>query len=258
MKRLMKVTLGAMLLAAAASAASNDAAGNEDVVNEAAVLDAAGHEAAVNDAAGNEDVVNEAAVLDADGHEVAVNDAAANEDVVNEAAVVDADGLEAAVNDAAGNETPADETPADDATAGDTPFEESATPQEVDLFPSQPWASLVGGQAPQAPNGAPGSDTSPAAEADALTTEQDTAEPALVLVPIHAVGEWIDDAHRIVVLESQGQTYLLCQRCSIADALRPGDTVAQQYQFKALEPSRAVLIDPKGRELHVDLAPLAQ
>lgn len=219
MKRLMKVTLGAMLLAAAASAASNDAASNEDVVNEAAVVDAAGHEVAFNDAAGSE----------------------------------------AAVNDAAADETPTEDATADDAAAPeDTPVEESTTPQEVDLFPSQPWASLVGGQAPQAPNGAPGSDTSQAAESDALTMEQDTAEPALVLVPIHAVGEWIDDAHRIVVLESQGQTYLLCQRCSIADALRPGDTVAQQYQFKALEPSRAVLIDPKGRELHVDLAPLAQ
>lgn len=228
MKRLMKVTLGAMLLAAAASAASNDAAGNEDVVKDAAVLDAAGHEAAVNDAAGNE--------------------AAADETPADEATV----------DEATADEATAEDATADDTTAGDTSVEESATPQEVDLFPSQPWASLVGGQAPQAPNGAPGSDTSKASESDALTTEQDTAEPALVLVPIHAVGEWIDDAHRIVVLESQGQTYLLCQRCSIADALRPGDTVAQQYQFKALEPSRAVLIDPKGRELHVDLAPLAQ
>lgn len=219
MKRLMKVTLGAMLLAAAASAASNDAAVNEDVVNEAAVVDADGLEAAVNDAAGNEAAADDATADDATAEDAAADAAAAPED---------------------------------------TPVEESATPQEVDLFPSQPWASLVGGQAPHAPNGAPGSDTSQAAESDALTTEQDTAEPALVLVPIHAVGEWIDDAHRIVVLESQGQTYLLCQRCSIADALRPGDTVAQQYQFKALEPSRAVLIDPKGRELHVDLAPLAQ
>ncbi len=204
MKRLMRVTLGAMLLAAATSAASNDAASNEDVVNEAAVIDAV-------------------------------------------------------VNEATGGDATANEAPADAAVMSeDARVEEPAIPQEVDLFPSQPWASLVGGNAPQAPNGAPGSDTSQAAEPDALAPEQAKGEPELVRVPIHAVGEWIDDAHRIVVLESQGQTYLLCQRCSIADALRPGDTVAQQYQFKALEPSRAVLIDPKGREQHVDLAPLAQ
>jgi len=194
------------------------------------------------------------AMLLAAATSAASNDAASNEDVVNEAAVVDA-----AVNEAAANEAAANEAPADAAVGSeDVLVEDPAIAQEVDLFPSQPWASLVGGHAPQAPNGAPGSDTSPAAEPDALPTEQATGEPALVLAPIHAVGEWIDDAHRIVVLESQGQTYLLCQRCSIADALRPGDTVAQQYQFKALEPSRAVLIDPKGREQHVDLAPLAQ
>jgi len=224
MKRLMRVTLGAMLLAAATSAASNDAASNEDVVNEAAVIDA---------------VVNEATVNEATGSDAAANDAAAEE--------------------AAGDEATANEAPADAPVGSeDARVEEPAIPQEVDLFPSQPWASLVGGNTPQAPNGAAGSDTSPAAEPDALAPEQAKGEPELVRVPIHAVGEWIDDAHRIVVLESQGQTYLLCQRCSIADALRPGDTVAQQYQFKALEPSRAVLIDPKGREQHVDLAPLAQ
>jgi hypothetical protein len=229
MKRLMRVTLGAMLLAAATSAASNDAASNEDVVNEAAVIDAV-----VNEATGGDATVNEAT-----GSDAAANDAAAEE--------------------AAGDEATANEAPADAAVMSeDARVEEPAIPQEVDLFPSQPWASLVGGNAPQAPNGAPGSDTSQAAEPDALAPEQAKGEPELVRVPIHAVGEWIDDAHRIVVLESQGQTYLLCQRCSIADALRPGDTVAQQYQFKALEPSRAVLIDPKGREQHVDLAPLAQ
>lgn len=234
MKRLMRVTLGAMLLAAATSAASNDAASNEDVVNEAAVIDA---------------VVNEAAGGDAIGSDAAADEAAGDEAVVNE---VTAD-------EAIGNEATANEAPADAAVGSeDARVEEPAIPQEVDLFPSQPWASLVGGNAPQAPNGAPSSDTSPAAEPDALAPEQAKGEPELVRVPIHAVGEWIDDAHRIVVLESQGQTYLLCQRCSIADALRPGDTVAQQYQFKALEPSRAVLIDPQGREQHVDLAPLAQ
>ncbi|WP_447577189.1 hypothetical protein [Achromobacter kerstersii] len=235
----MRVTLGAMLLAAATSAASNDAASNEDVVNEAAVIDAV-----VNEATGGDATVNEAT-----GSDAAANDATANEATANEATA----------NEATANEATANEAPADAPVwSEDARVEEPAIPQEVDLFPSQPWASLVGGNAPQAPNGAPGSDTSPAAEPDALAPEQAKGEPELVRVPIHAVGEWIDDAHRIVVLESQGQTYLLCQRCSIADALRPGDTVAQQYQFKALEPSRAVLIDPKGREQHVDLAPLAQ
>jgi hypothetical protein len=244
MKRLMRVTLGAMLLAAATSAASNDAASNEDVVNEAAVIDAV-----VNEAAGGDAIGSDAAAEEAAGDEATANEATANEATANEATA----------NEATANEATANEAPADAAVGSeDARVEEPAIPQEVDLFPSQPWASLVGGNAPQAPNGAPSSDTSPAAEPDALAPEQAKGEPELVRVPIHAVGEWIDDAHRIVVLESQGQTYLLCQRCSIADALRPGDTVAQQYQFKALEPSRAVLIDPQGREQHVDLAPLAQ
>ncbi|MNJ82447.1 hypothetical protein D3C77_818520 [compost metagenome] len=61
-----------------------------------------------------------------------------------------------------------------------------------------------------------------------------------------------------MVLAHQEQTYLLCQRCDIAGAVWPGGMVASQYRFKALEPQRVVLLDPQGRELHVDLAPLAQ
>lgn len=131
--------------------------------------------------------------------------------------------------------------------------------QEVDLFPSQTWDSLINrGAAVQSADAAPDADAPASAQEGTAMPEVEVADSEPPTVPMQAVGEWIEGADRIIVLESRGQTYLLCQRCTIADAVLPGGTVAQQYQFEALEPSRAVLQDPQGRVLHIDLTPLAQ
>lgn len=130
--------------------------------------------------------------------------------------------------------------------------------EEIDLFPSQSWNSLLNRGGAQPVDSEPEVEPSVDAEQEALTSaaapiESEPAEP-----PLKAVGEWVEGEHRIIVLEHQGETYLLCQRCDVAQAVKPGGRVAQQYQFEALEPTRAVLQDPQGRVLHIDLAPLAQ
>lgn len=131
--------------------------------------------------------------------------------------------------------------------------------QEVDLFPSQTWSSLINrGAEALAADVAPDEEASASAVEGASAPDSAAAEPEPPMVPLQAVGEWIEGTDRIIVVESRGQTYLLCQRCAIDGAVLPGGTVAQQYQLEALEPSRAVLQDPQGRVLHIDLTPLAQ
>jgi hypothetical protein len=132
--------------------------------------------------------------------------------------------------------------------------------REVDLFPSQSWASLLDRGNAQAQG-----DAADAATAQAEVPALDLALPttpegngAASMPAFMAIGEWSDTGRRIVVLAHQEQTYLLCQRCDIAGAVWPGGMVASQYRFEALEPQRVVLLDAQGRELHVDLAPLAQ
>lgn len=130
----------------------------------------------------------------------------------------------------------------------------------VDLFPPQPWVSLLdGGAAGQeaATPGAAASTQGDAALQDPLTDAAGTAEAALTAAPFDAVGEWVEGDQRIIVLAHQGQTYLLCRRCDAAGAVRPGQALAKRYQFLALEASRAVLKDPQGRVIHIDLTPLA-
>ncbi|WAI83154.1 MULTISPECIES: hypothetical protein [Achromobacter] len=131
---------------------------------------------------------------------------------------------------------------------------------EVDLFPSQSWASLL-----DRGNARAQDDAADAATAQADVPALDQAMPAApegngpASVPAFmAIGEWSDTGRRIVVLAHQDETYLLCQRCDIAGAVWPGGMLASQYRLKALEPRRVVLLDPQGRELNVDLAPLAQ
>lgn len=132
--------------------------------------------------------------------------------------------------------------------------------REVDLFPSQSWTSLL-----DRGNAQTQGDAADAATAQAEVPALDLALPttpegngAASMPAFMAIGEWSDTGRRIVVLAHQEQTYLLCQRCDIAGAVWPGGMVASQYRFKALEPQRVVLLDAQGRELHVDLAPLAQ
>ncbi|MGE8568214.1 hypothetical protein D3C85_412500 [compost metagenome] len=131
---------------------------------------------------------------------------------------------------------------------------------DVDLFPSQSWASLLDRGNARAQDDAAEATTAQA-EVPALDLALPTAPEgngAASVPAFTAIGEWSDTGRRIVVLAHQEQTYLLCQRCDIAGAVWPGGMVASQYRFKALEPQRVVLLDPQGRELHVDLAPLAQ
>lgn len=128
----------------------------------------------------------------------------------------------------------------------------------VDLFPPQPWASLVNGSLPQPEK--PVADAAPSPEGDGAALPEaltDPAAAALVAAPFEAVGEWVEGDQRIIVLENQGQAYLLCQRCEVAGVVRPGQTLAHHYQFRALEASRAVLQDPQGRVIHIDLTSLA-
>ena len=131
---------------------------------------------------------------------------------------------------------------------------------DVDLFPSQSWASLLDRGNARAQDDAAEATTAQA-EVPALDLALPTAPEgngAASVPAFTAIGEWSDTGRRIVVLAHQEQTYLLCQRCDIAGAVWPGGMVASQYRFKALEPQRVVLLDAQGRELHVDLAPLAQ
>ncbi|MNS54688.1 hypothetical protein D3C72_875000 [compost metagenome] len=131
---------------------------------------------------------------------------------------------------------------------------------DVDLFPSQSWASLLDRGNARAQDDAAEATTAQA-EVPALDLALPTApegNDAASVPAFTAIGEWSDTGRRIVVLAHQEQTYLLCQRCDIAGAVWPGGMVASQYRFKALEPQRVVLLDAQGRELHVDLAPLAQ
>lgn len=134
------------------------------------------------------------------------------------------------------------------------------TTQEVDLFPSQSWASLLDRGSEPAQDAAAQANAAPTdtpALDDTMPTAPEgvgaTAAPAFT-----AIGEWSDTGRRIVVLAHQGETYLICQRCDMDGAVRPGGNLTPQYRLKALEAKRAVLLDPQGKELHVDLAPLAQ
>jgi len=131
---------------------------------------------------------------------------------------------------------------------------------EVDIFPSQSWDSLLGKA------GTPAGPTSPASAATEVPDLDDAipgppaadAVMAAATIPFHAVGEWVEGGQRIVVVENEGQTYLICQRCDVSEAIRPGGALAKDYRLRALEAERVVLLDPQGRTLNVSLAPLAQ
>ena len=128
----------------------------------------------------------------------------------------------------------------------------------VDLFPPQPWASLLSGNVPRLEEPTPDAAAPPEGDGAALQEAlTDPAAAALAAAPFEAVGEWVEGDQRIIVLENQGQAYLLCQRCDVAGVVRPGQTLAHHYQFRALEASRAVLQDPQGRVIHIDLTPLS-
>lgn len=120
----------------------------------------------------------------------------------------------------------------------------------VDIFPPQRWESLL--------RAAPGEDG--AIESAARGAPADKAvSPAVAaaLAPqrlFTSIGEWREAGQRIVVLQSADRIYLLCQRCALSSALRPGGELDAGYRLKTLESRRAVLSSPGGQEVSVDLA----
>ncbi|MPS78709.1 MAG: hypothetical protein E2591_11600 [Achromobacter sp.] len=128
---------------------------------------------------------------------------------------------------------------------------EPAPTPDVDLFPSQSWNSLKD----RTPAQPPSADVPSLEDALAAAPPADRVDSAPVFEPI---GEWVDAGRRIVVLSHQGEAHLLCQRCDLDGAVRPGGAVTPQYRFRALEPKRVVLVDAQGRQVVVDLSPLAQ
>ena len=130
---------------------------------------------------------------------------------------------------------------------------------DVDIFPSQSWDSLQGDASAPARSASSASAVAQAPELDdSIPVRGGDDLAAATMSPFQAVGEWVEGDQRIVIVESEGQTYLLCQRCPIGEAIRPGGALAKNYRLRALEEQRAVLLDPQGRTLIVNLAPLAQ
>jgi len=130
----------------------------------------------------------------------------------------------------------------------------------VDIFPSQSWESLKGDVSAPAEPISPASTAAQAPGLDDPIPGPSAADrmAAQTTIPFHAVGEWVEGGQRVIVVENGGQTYLLCQRCELSEAIRPGGTVAKNYRLRALETERAVLLDPQGQTLNVSLTPLAQ
>lgn len=109
----------------------------------------------------------------------------------------------------------------------------------VDIFPEQSWASLR-----------------------AETTNTLTQIPAPPVVPVETlqlppplpftvVGEWLEDSQHIVVLESMGETYLVCNRCELSNAIKEGDKLAQKYLVKSIDNKKLILMNEHGEEQYL-------
>ncbi|WP_141111373.1 hypothetical protein [Chromobacterium haemolyticum] len=118
----------------------------------------------------------------------------------------------------------------------------------VNLFPIQSWTSLREEAKPVVP---------PPDAAPELAASLPSAPPEAAPAPFSVVGEWRQDGQRVLVLEGQGRSFLLCSGCRMPKALQPGARLAEQYTFKALEAERVLLLDTEGREHSIPLHPLA-
>lgn len=108
--------------------------------------------------------------------------------------------------------------------------------ETVDIFPEQSWASLradMSNPVDQIP--AP-----PVAQVETLQLP-----PPL---PFTVVGEWLEDSQHIVVLESMGDTYLVCHGCELSNTLKVGDKLAQKYEIKSLDNRKLILVNEHGEE----------
>ncbi|MGU7779879.1 hypothetical protein [Burkholderia sp. PU8-34] len=119
----------------------------------------------------------------------------------------------------------------------------------VDLFPAQSWASLG---AETVSDAEPPPDAVPASDMPPLDTPIDA--PPVASAPFDIAGEWRENGHRIVVLESAGKTFLLCDsRCDVRGAVRPGGEIAEGYRLKKLGKQGAVIVTRGGTD--VELSP---
>ncbi|KVS23980.1 hypothetical protein LGN07_06490 [Burkholderia cepacia] len=133
------------------------------------------------------------------------------------------------------------------ASGGSLAHEPVGQPRIVDVFPAQSWVSLG---AEDAPPGTPDSAEPPAAEPPALSDPIDAA--AAPSMPFEIAGEWRTQGQRIVVLERDGKTFLLCgRRCGIRDAVLPGGEIADGYRLKTLGETGPVVMTRNGSDIEL-------
>ncbi|NTX42715.1 hypothetical protein HT749_04775 [Burkholderia cepacia] len=133
------------------------------------------------------------------------------------------------------------------ASGGSLAHEPVGQPRIVDVFPAQSWVSLG---AEDAPPGTPDSVEPPAAEPPALSDPIDTA--AAPSMPFEIAGEWRTQGQRIVVLEGDGKTFLLCgRRCGVRDAVLPGGEIADGYRLKTLGETGPVVMTRNGSDIEL-------
>ncbi|MDN7859173.1 hypothetical protein [Burkholderia cepacia] len=133
------------------------------------------------------------------------------------------------------------------ASGGSLAHEPVGQPRIVDVFPAQSWVSLG---AEDAPPGTPDSVEPPAAEPPALSDPIDAA--AAPSMPFEIAGEWRTQGQRIVVLERDGKTFLLCgRRCGVRDAVLPGGEIADGYRLKTLGETGPVVMTRNGSDIEL-------
>ncbi|RAQ16566.1 hypothetical protein DPR02_02285 [Burkholderia cepacia] len=133
------------------------------------------------------------------------------------------------------------------ASGGSLAHEPVGQPRIVDVFPAQSWVSLG---AEDAPPGTPDSVEPPAAEPPALSDPIDAA--AAPSMPFEIAGEWRTQGQRIVVLEGDGKTFLLCgRRCGVRDAVLPGGEIADGYRLKTLGETGPVVMTRNGSDIEL-------
>ncbi|WP_321936923.1 hypothetical protein [Burkholderia cepacia] len=133
------------------------------------------------------------------------------------------------------------------ASGGSLAHESVGQPSIVDVFPAQSWVSLGAEDAPLA---TPDPVEPPAAEPPALSDPIDAA--AAPPMPFEIAGEWRTQGQRIVVLEGDGKTFLLCgRRCGVRDAVLPGGEIADGYRLKTLGETGPVVMTRNGSDIEL-------
>ncbi|WP_207001681.1 hypothetical protein [Trinickia mobilis] len=120
--------------------------------------------------------------------------------------------------------------------------------ESIDLFPTQSFASLSA--AAQKNEAADIKLITPDEEEEGKEgVKAETIRP----MPFSVTAEWKEGRQRVVVLEGMGQIFLICQACSVKDAIRPGKEISGGYQLARLEAAAAVLLTPEKSEVSLPL-----